>query len=163
MINYKPLDELATEQDGQRILVERIWPNRLDQHTAKAILKINDWCQNAAPSIELAQWYQQQDVQRNSSEKLAQEFWRRYKQELMAHPEHWMFLLDMARSANLTLLYVAELNDSTLSEHVFLNNLVLNYSIPNHAKMLAAFLEDELDRFNDASSPVCYAHLNKLD
>ena len=153
MIKYKSLDDVATEQDGQRVLVERHWPNKFDQRIKNTTLNIDEWCQNAAPSIELSQWYQQHDFQRNSSEKLAQEFWQRYKQELIAHPEHWMFLLDMARSANLTLLYIAEINNANLP----------NYSIPNHAKMLAAFLEDELDRCNDASSPVCYAHLNKLD
>lgn len=145
MINYKQLDEATTEQDGNRILIERRWPNGFDQAVDKASLKIDVWNQNAAPSIELYEWYQQQDFQSISSEKRECEFWRCYRLELIAHPEHWMSLLDVARSGNLTLLYIPQ------------------SAFPNHAQMLADFLEDELDRFNDASSPVCYAHLNKLD
>ena len=155
MINSKSLEQAATQQDGRRILLERHWPNGLDQHTEKINLKIDEWCQSAAPSIELTQWYQQQDFLTPSFEKIKQEFWRRYKQELMAHPENWMPLLDIARNTNLTLLY---------SGHEHLNNQHLpNDHLLNHAKMLAEFLEDELDRFNDTSSPVCYAHLNNLD
>ena len=169
MINYKALHEVATEQDGSRVLVERVWPNGFDQGidtpVDKTSLKIDEWNQNAAPSLELSQWCQQHNFQNSTTEKRQDEFWRRYKQELIAHPEYWMSLLDTARNANLTLLYSGHqrLSNYQLSNQ-YLNNqhLPSNYLL-NHAKMLAEFLEDELDRFNDASSPVCYAHLSKLE
>ena len=154
MINYKALHEVAIEQDGSRVLVERVWPNILDQAMDlamdKASLKIDEWNQNTAPSLELCEWYQQHNFQNSTAEKRQDEFWRRYKQELIAHPEHWMSLLDIARNTNLTLLYSGH-------QHLPSDHLL------NHTKMLAEFLEDELDRFNDASSPVCYAYLSKLD
>ena len=174
MINYKTLHEVATEQDGSRVLVERYWPNgfdqAMDQVMDQASLKIDEWNQNAAPSIALSQWYQQHDFQNSTAEKRQDEFWRRYKQELIAHPEYWMSLLDTARNSNLTLLYSGHqrLSNYQLSNQHFNNQHFNNQHLPhdhllNHGKMLAEFLEDELDRFNDASSPVCYAHLNKLD
>ncbi len=140
MIDDKPLDNMTSHPDEIRILVERCWPQGLDQ----AALPIDQWCQELAPSAALCQWYQQQ-APHLSIEKQQQEFYTRYRQELIAHPEYWMPLLDMARTANLSLLYVK------------------TSILPNYAKMLAEFLEDELDRFNDASSPVCYAHLHKLE
>ena len=177
MINYKALHEVATEQDGSRVLVERCWPNMLDQAMDQAMdqvmdqvmdqasLKIDEWNQNAAPSIALSQWYQQHDFQNSTAEKRQVKFWRRYKQELIAHPEYWMSLLDTARNANLTLLYSGHqrLSNYQLSNQHLNNQHLPNDHLLNHAKMLAEFLEDELDRFNDASSPVCYAHLSKLD
>lgn len=140
MIKHKSLDDMNSDPDEIRILVERCWPQGLDQ----ANLTIDQWCQQLAPSAALCQWYQQQAAHL-SIQKQQQQFWQRYRQELIAHPEYWMPLLDMARTSHLSLLYVKM---STL---------------PNHAKMLAEFLEDELDCFNDVSSPVCYAHLSKLD
>lgn len=169
MINYKTLHEVATEQDGSRVLVERVWPNGFDQvlntPVDQASLKIDEWNQTAAPSLELSQWYQRQDFQNSPAEKRQDEFWRRYKQELIAHPEHWMSLLDIARHANLTLLYSGyqRLSNYQLSNQPLNNQHLPHNHLLNHAKMLTEFLEDELDRFNDASSPVCYAHLSKLE
>ena len=168
MIYYKKLDDAATAQDGVYALIERQWPATLDENTLETTLEItlenihqkdhvknkltqDNWYPDAAPSMALYQWIQQtQTDSMSDQQQQEQEFRQRYRQELIAHPEYWMSLLDKARNANLTLVFVG---DSKL----------VNYSLINHTNILAEFLEDELDRFNDASSPVCYAHLNKLD
>lgn len=158
MIYYKRLDDAATVQDGLYVLIERQWPAILDETTlenthqkdhVKNKLTQDNWYPDAAPSMALSQWIQQTQTDSMSYQQ-EQEFRQRYRQELIAHPEYWMPLLDKARNATLTLVSVGEAK-------------LVNYSLINHTNILAEFLEDELDRFNDASSPVCYAHLNKLD
>nr|WP_076879140.1 hypothetical protein [Alkanindiges hydrocarboniclasticus] len=62
---------------------------------------------------------------------------------MSTQPEHWLILLDYARQGNLTLL-------CALPNHLF------------YLEILAGFLEDELEKWQEASSPVCYAGLNPL-
>ncbi len=168
MIYYKKLDDAATTQDGVYALIERQWPATLDENTLETTLETNlenthqkdhvknkltqdNWYPDAAPSMALYQWIQKTQIESLSDQQQQeQEFRQRYRQELIAHPEYWMSLLDKARNTNLTLVFIGEAK-------------LVNYSLINHTNILAEFLEDELDRFNDASSPVCYAHLNKLD
>ncbi|MNV87295.1 hypothetical protein D3C71_1814100 [compost metagenome] len=85
-----------------------------------------------APSNELRKAFHQGEVDFAG-------FTQRYQQALAAHPEHWYPLLDMARKGTLTLLYAGK-----DSEH-------------NNARVLADWLENELDRSGPGSSPVCYA------
>lgn len=61
-----------------------------------------------------------------------------YRQELAARPEHWWALLHFAETGTLTLVFSGK------------------DLLGNHAVVLAQWLEEELDRRADASSPVCY-------
>ena len=162
MIYCKKLYDTAESQDGWYALIEREWLNKpAEDHLENTPKKDNlgkqlakdNWYPDAAPSVELCQWIGQTQIKSVADRKPLQqekqhEFMQRYRQELIAHPEYWMPLLDKAQNTNLTLVSVSE---------------SINNSLINHTKMLAEFLEDELDRFNDASSPVCYAHLIRLD
>ena len=162
MIYCKKLYDTAESQDGWYALIEREWLNKpAEDHLENTPKKDNlgkqlakdNWYPDAAPSVELCQWIGQTQIKSVADRKPLQqekqhEFRQRYRQELIAHPEYWMPLLDKAQNTNLTLVSVSE---------------SINNSLINHIKMLAEFLEDELDRFNDASSPVCYAHLIRLD
>ena len=160
MIYYKTLDDDATAQDGLYILIDRHWPVDLNDNTLenppekynlKNKLTKDHWYPDAAPSMALCQWIgQTQSDSPSDQQQQEKEFRQRYRQELIAHPEYWMALLDQARYTNLTLVYAYE-------PYIASNPLL------KPAKMLAEFLDDELDRLNDASSPVCYAHLSKLD
>ncbi|AZD68002.1 putative uroporphyrin-III c-methyltransferase [Pseudomonas chlororaphis subsp. aurantiaca] len=69
-------------------------------------------------------------------------FRSRYRQELTVRPEHWWALLERAQKGRLTLVYSA------------------HDEVHNNARVLAEWLEDELDRQGEGSSPVCYAHLS---
>ncbi len=160
MIYCKTLDEPASGQDGYYALIERQWSANLNENMlqnsfqkdqVKHKLKRDNWYPDAAPSTALCQWLEHAQTDFLSDpQHQEKEFRQRYRQELIAHPEYWMALLDQARHANLTLVYAYE-------PYIASNPLL------KPAKMLAEFLDDELDRFNDASSPVCYAHLIRLD
>ena len=66
-------------------------------------------------------------------------FRAQYRAELAAHPEYWRGLLEPAEQGVMTLLFSAR--DAQL----------------NNARVLAEFLEEELERRGPPSSPVCYA------
>lgn len=128
LIRCKRVYEPAGEEDGQRVLVDRLWP----RGCSKARLVLAGWLREVAPSAALRQHF-------NHEPEQFAEFRLRYRQELAAHPEYWQGLLSMARSGTVTPLFAAR-------------DLQLN-----NAQVLAEFLEDELDRCAPSSSPVCYA------
>lgn len=72
----KRVYEAATEDDGKRILIDRLWPRGLTKQKAR----IDYWAKDASPSNELRKWYQ------HDPEKW-DEFRRRYFAELDAAPE----------------------------------------------------------------------------
>lgn len=128
LIRCKRVYEAVAEGDGQRILVDRMWP----RGCSKVRLALAGWLREVAPSAALRQRF-------NHEPEQFAEFRVCYRQELAAHPEYWQGLLSMARSGTVTLLFAA--CDAQL----------------NNAQVLAEFLEDELDRSAPPSSPVCYA------
>lgn len=75
MIALKRVYEPATEEDGLRILVERLWPRGIKKENAR----IDLWLKDIAPSPELRKWYA------HEPEKWP-EFQRRYRAELESNP-----------------------------------------------------------------------------
>lgn len=59
------------EQDGARILVDRLWPRGLSKRAAM----LDDWCRAVAPSTELRGWFGHDPARFT-------EFTERYRQEL---------------------------------------------------------------------------------
>ncbi|ATP45898.1 MarR family transcriptional regulator [Pseudomonas putida] len=127
MIRCKRVYEAAADEDGQRVLVDRLWPRNKRKEDLQG-----QWLREVAPSDELRRAFHQGEVDFAG-------FTQRYQQQLAAHPEHWYPLLDLAAKGPLTLLYAAK-----NTEH-------------NNAQVLAEWLEDELERGGPGSSPVCYA------
>lgn len=102
----------ATE-DGQRVLVDRLWPRGV----SKARIQIDAWLREVAPSTELRKWF-------NHDPERWEEFQRRYREELSA-PEQQALLDDLAsraREGALTLLYGAR--DTEHNEAVVLQELL---------------------------------------
>ena len=97
MIKTKRVYEKAESDDGERFLVDRLWPRGVK----KTALAIEAWCKDAAPSHELRHWYHH-DPDR------WKEFRGRYFAELREHPEAWHPLLEAARAGTITLLYSAQ-------------------------------------------------------
>ncbi|UCJ19008.1 DUF488 family protein [Pseudomonas sp. MM211] len=128
MIRCKRVYELEEEGDGYRVLVDRLWP----RGCRKDVLPHDQWLRDVAPSAQLRRSFAHQV-------EAYETFRDAYRRELAAHPEFWQGLLARAAEGNLTLLYAAR-----DTEH-------------NNAKVLQDFLEDELERRGDSSSPVCYA------
>lgn len=86
----------AAPDDGQRFLVERLWPRGV----AKKDLPLTGWIRDIAPSTELRKWYGHVDER-------WPEFVKRYKSELRASDKREL-ILDLARkgrSGNVTLVF----------------------------------------------------------
>ena len=128
MIRCKRVYEPVAADDGARVLVDRLWP----RGCSKDSLALHAWLQEVAPSEALRKGFCHDPA-------LFDEFRLRYRAELAAHPEHWQGLLALAEQGRLTLLFAAR-------EERF-----------NNARVLAEFLEEELERRGPPSSPVCYA------
>ena len=128
MIRCKRAYEASSPEDGQRVLVDRLWP----RNRRKDQLDVLQWLPELAPSNELRRAFHQGEVDFAA-------FAQHYRKELTACPEHWMALLDLARNGDLTLVYSAKDTEQ------------------NNAIVLAEWLEDELERQGPGSSPVCYA------
>jgi uncharacterized protein YeaO (DUF488 family) len=61
--------------DGQRVLVDRIWPRGIRKDDPR----VGIWCKDVAPSKELREWYHHQP-------DLFDEFAARYEAELAGNP-----------------------------------------------------------------------------
>jgi uncharacterized protein YeaO (DUF488 family) len=100
MIRIKRTYEPAERGDGHRFLVERLWPRGMK----KEALEAEAWLKDVAPSTELRQWFAHR-VDR------WEEFQRRYRAELKAHPDAWAPLLQASRRGRVTLLFSAHDTD----------------------------------------------------
>lgn len=95
-VSIKRVYEPASQSDGKRILVDRIWPRGL----TKAEAKVDLWLKEVAPSTELRKWFG------HDPEKWL-EFQRRYRAELKGNPA--LAELKMAASeGKTTLLFAAK-------------------------------------------------------
>ncbi|MCY1430969.1 hypothetical protein D3C76_999590 [compost metagenome] len=127
MIDCKQAGDPVTPDDGYRVLVDRLWPGQYHEDQ----LQLNAWLPDVAPSIELIDVF-------NRGEWDFARFASAYRLELAACPDHWWTLLQFAEQGRLTLVFACD--DPQVSS----------------AAILAQWLEEELDRRGDSSSPVCY-------
>jgi uncharacterized protein YeaO (DUF488 family) len=86
----------ASENDGRRILVDRLWPRGLTKEKAKVDL----WLKEIAPSNELRKWF-------GHDPKRWPEFKQRYAEELKEHGEQLAQLRQEMSHGTVTLLYGA--------------------------------------------------------
>lgn len=118
MLQIKRIYELPSEEDGKRILVDRLWPRGVTREAAA----LYAWMKGIAPSPELRKSFNHQP------EKFG-EFTRLYREELES--EEMKDELDrlggILRSGPVTLVYAAK--DTTC----------------NHALVLKGFLEEKMD------------------
>jgi uncharacterized protein YeaO (DUF488 family) len=96
MIQLKRAYENASEGDGARFLVERLWPRGVK----KEDLKLDGWPKDVAPSSDLRRWFGHDPGKWS-------EFRRRYVCELEQHADVWRLLLAHARRGRVTLVYSA--------------------------------------------------------
>lgn len=128
MIQCKRAYEPPSLEDGQRILVDRLWPRGCRKDT----LALHAWLPNLAPSTALRKAFKGGEIGFAT-------FRQRYRDELAGHPEHWWELLEMAGRGTLTLIYAAQDERQ------------------NNARVLAEWLEEEMQRLERPSSPACLA------
>lgn len=117
MIRIKRAYEAATSDDGERYLVDRLWPRGI----TKEALEIRAWLKDVAPSADLRRWFAHDPAK-------WEQFRDRYAAELAANPDGWRPLLAAARQGSITLVFGAK-----DTEH-------------NDAVVLKSFLETVLAR-----------------
>ena len=98
MILIKRVYEDKSEDDGYRVLVDRLWPRGLSKEKAA----VNSWMKDIGPSDELRKWF-------NHDPAKWTEFKKRYRRELESKKA---MLDELKRLSNehdrLTLLYGAK-------------------------------------------------------
>lgn len=96
MIQVKRTYEERARGDGERFLVERLWPRGM----TKEALGPHTWLKEVAPSAELRRWFGHRPERWDG-------FQERYRAELDADPDAWAPLLAASRRGTVTLLYSA--------------------------------------------------------
>lgn len=115
MISLKRVYDDHDADDGERYLVERLWPRGMK----KEDLIMDAWLKEVAPSADLRRWFGHDPAK-------WEEFQRRYRAELDANPHSWQPLFEASKRGPVTLLYSAR-----DTEH-------------NNAIVLKAYLEEHI-------------------
>ncbi|MCH2450773.1 MAG: DUF488 domain-containing protein [Gracilimonas sp.] len=114
-IQIKRIYEDASEKDGYRVLVDRLWPRGVSKEAAQ----LDEWNKKISPSPELRKWFD------HDPEKF-EEFKKRYKTELADREDVIDELFENADDHKLTLLYAAkdETHNHAIVLKEFLNELI---------------------------------------
>ena len=112
-VQVRRIYEDPRRDDGQRVLVDRIWPRGVSKERAH----LDEWCKQIAPSTDLRTWYG------HDPDKF-DEFDRRYRAELEEPQRAMAFahLRELAARGRLTLLTASKRSD--ISEATVLANLL---------------------------------------
>lgn len=95
-IRVKRAYEPASAQDGQRVLVDRLWPRGLSREN----LQLRLWLKEIAPSPRLRKWFGHDSAR-------WKEFRERYARELREKRDELAVLERLARDGVVTLVYAA--------------------------------------------------------
>ena len=112
-MKIKRVYEKPGNEDGMRILVDRLWPRGLTKEMAAVDL----WMKNIAPSTGLRKWFDHDPNKWN-------EFMRRYCKELKGNNEQILFLKEQSKRGTITLLYGAK--DEEHNEAIVLKNYLMD-------------------------------------
>lgn len=114
-VRVKRVYDPPSEDDGFRVLVDRLWPRGL----SKGSIKMDLWLRDVAPSDRLRKWFGHDPAKWG-------EFVERYRGELAANPA-FKKLLEIAREkGRVTLLYSArdaEHNQAVALKRILEENL----------------------------------------
>ena len=97
MITVKRVYTPASAEDGQRFLVDRLWPRGIKKEDAR----IDEWLRDIAPSNELRRWFSHDPAR-------WPEFKKRYVGELRKKMELVEKLRSEAKKGTITLLFAAK-------------------------------------------------------
>ena len=96
-IATKRIYEDPANNDGYRVLVDRIWPRGVSKEDAR----LDDWLKEVAPTDDLRKWFD------HDPDKF-DEFKKRYKKELKDHEDKLDDLAEKSTGKKVTLLYGAK-------------------------------------------------------
>jgi uncharacterized protein YeaO (DUF488 family) len=116
-VRVKRIYEPVTATDGDRILVDRMWPRGFTREEAC----LDEWVSELAPSTELRRWFGHDPARFD-------EFRRRYSEELKAHEGKLRELRRRAQERTLTLVYSAR--DTEHNDAVVLAEILGRESAP---------------------------------
>lgn len=114
-LRLKRAREPAAAADGDRVLIDRLWPRGISRERAK----LDDWQKELAPSTALRKWF-------GHDPERFEEFRRRYIEELRGERARLTDLRRRARDETLTLIYSAhdtEHNDAVVLAEVLRRGL----------------------------------------
>ena len=97
MIQCKRVYDPVSDDDGYRVLVDRLWPRGIK----KTDLHYDEWSKNLAPSTELRKAFHAETLDFPS-------FSASYRHELAAHQEEGRQLAERGNNGTVTLLYAAK-------------------------------------------------------
>ena len=99
-LEIKRVYEPRTRGDGQRVLVDRVWPRGVKKDT----LRLDGWLKDVAPSTALRKWFGHDPAKWD-------QFQRRYREELRGNADAVEPLRKLARRGTVTLVYAAHDRD----------------------------------------------------
>lgn len=111
-VRLKRVYEVASVDDGTRVLVDRLWPRGVSKDRAA----LASWCREVAPSDGLRKWFAHEPAR-------WEEFRERYKIELKRKIEPVAALRSLAKQGPLTLVFGAR--DEIHNEAVVLRDVLL--------------------------------------
>ena len=118
MIRVKRIyDSAADDDDGYRVLVDRIWPRGVSRERAR----IDEWAKELAPGTELRRWFAHDP-------KRFAEFRRRYGDELAGQSDKLRELRRRGREGTVTLLFGAR--DTEHNNAVALSEILAEHAHP---------------------------------
>lgn len=112
-IRLKRVFAAPEAEDGQRILVDRLWPRGMRKEKAA----LDGWMKDLAPSTELRHWFGHEPARWAG-------FRERYAAELVQHSDLLDELRQRARKHRVTLLFAAR--DEAHNEAVVLKDVLLH-------------------------------------
>lgn len=95
-IKIKRVYDLPCDNDGFRILVDRLWPRGINKNN----VQIDFWAKELAPTTSLRKWF-------NHEEQKFSEFNLRYLEELAIKYEVAQKILNQSTNETITLLFAA--------------------------------------------------------
>lgn len=112
-LRLKRAYEPADDQDGTRILVDRLWPRGV----SKAKAALDDWMKQIAPTTELREWFGHDPARWG-------EFQHRYRAELAEHAADLHHIRELAAKGVVTLVYSA--HDTAHNDAIVLRDVLLD-------------------------------------
>jgi uncharacterized protein YeaO (DUF488 family) len=112
-IRLKRAYEPVADDDGVRILIDRLWPRGVKKQDAA----IKSWAKELSPTTELRRWFGHDPAR-------WQEFRRRYAKELSQHSKQLEELRAFAAHGVITLVYAA--HDELHNDAVVLREVLLS-------------------------------------
>ncbi|MBS1920125.1 MAG: DUF488 domain-containing protein [Bacteroidetes bacterium] len=95
-IQIKRIYESPSEEDGYRILVDRLWPRGIKKEKAK----LDEWLKDLGPSDTLRKWF-------NHQPERFKEFEKKYLAELTVLKDELKRIKILSKKSTITLLYSA--------------------------------------------------------